>query len=164
METLFTLKTSSFDPSKTLPNKFVFNSSGCSGDNVSPELEWTGAPKATKSFAITVFDPDAPTDKGWWHWTVANIPADVTTIEEGASNNNKLPMGAVEGKTDFGTSGYGGACPPPGHKAHRYIFTVYALKTDRINIDKNTSGEAIDNQINANAIAKASFTVKYGRT
>ncbi|MCM2349005.1 MAG: YbhB/YbcL family Raf kinase inhibitor-like protein [Bacteriovoracaceae bacterium] len=164
METLFTLKTSSFDPSKTLPNKFVFNSSGCTGDNVSPELEWTGAPETTKSFAITVFDPDAPTGSGWWHWTVANIPANVTNIEEGASNNKKLPAGAIEGKTDYGTSGYGGACPPPGKKAHRYIFTVYALKTDKIDIDKNTSGKDLDNQINANTIAKASFTVKYGRS
>src|SRR6476660_3164805 len=82
----FTLKSTSFDMKKPLPMKQVFNGFGCTGENISPELEWSGAPKDTKSFAVTVYDPDAPTGSGWWHWTVVNIPSSVTKIDEGASN------------------------------------------------------------------------------
>lgn len=148
----FILRTTSFDTNQLLPNKYVYDGSHCSGENVSPELEWENAPEGTKSFAVTVFDPDAPSG-GWWHWTVVNIPAGVTKIPEGASNLHQLPNGAVEGKTDFGQTGYGGACPPPG-KSHRYVFTVYALKEEKIPADFDS--------IDRNALAKASFTVKYG--
>ncbi|MBA2406287.1 MAG: YbhB/YbcL family Raf kinase inhibitor-like protein [Bdellovibrionales bacterium] len=149
----FTLRTTSFDINQTLPNRFVYNGSNCQGENISPELEWDNPPEGTKSFAITVFDPDAP-EEGWWHWTVVNIPAYVSKIPEGASNEKHLPQGAVEGETDFGQKGYGGACPPPG-KPHRYIFTVYALKKAKVKSDFDS--------IDSNALAKASFTVKYGR-
>ncbi len=159
----FTLKTTSFDTKKQLPNKHVFNGFGCSGENVSPALEWTGAPAETKSFAITVYDPDAPTGSGWWHWTVVNIPASVTSIPEGASGAKKLPAGSVEGRTDFGAAGFGGACPPPGHKPHRYIFTVFALKTEKLDINGDASGALVGFNLNANSLGKASFTVKYGR-
>lgn len=159
----FTLKTNSFDAKKPLPNKHVFNGFGCAGENVSPSLEWSGAPKDTKSFAVTVYDPDAPTGSGWWHWTVVNIPANVTMIEEGASGAKKLPAGSIEGRTDFGSAGYGGACPPQGHKPHRYIFTVYALKADKLDINNEASGAMVGFNLNANSIEKASFTVKYGR-
>lgn len=159
----FTLKTSSFDVKKPLPNKHVFNGFGCSGENVSPELEWSGAPKDTKSFAIMVYDPDAPTGSGWWHWTVANIPANVSKIEEGASAAKKLPPGSVEGRTDFGAPGFGGACPPQGNKPHRYIFSIYALKTDKLDINGEASGAMVGFNVLANTIDKASFTVKYGR-
>ena len=149
----FHLKTTSFDINKFLPKKFVYNGSNCHGGNVSPELEWENAPEGTKSFAVTVFDPDAD-DEGWWHWTVVNIPASVNSLPEGASNQNLLPKGAIEGKTDFGNLGYGGACPPPGNP-HRYIFTVYALKKEKIDPDFDS--------IDENSLGKASFTVKYGR-
>lgn len=160
----FKLTTPSFDPKKPLPMKHVFNGFGCTGENISPALEWSNAPAGTKSFAITVYDPDAPTGSGWWHWTVVNIPSTVTKIEEGASNNKKLPSGAVEGRTDYGTPGWGGACPPKGDKPHRYIFTVHALKTDKLEgIDGGSSGALTGFNINANSLGKASFTVKYGR-
>lgn len=159
----FTLKTTSFDAKKPLPNKHVFNGFGCSGENVSPALEWTGAPKDTKSFAVTVYDPDAPTGSGWWHWTVVNIPATVTKLDEGASSAKKLPAGSVEGRTDFGGPGFGGACPPPGDKPHRYIFTVHALKVDKLDINEEASGAMVGFNLNANSLGKASFTVKYGR-
>lgn len=159
----FTVKTSSFDIKKPLPNKHVFNGFGCSGENVSPALEWSGAPKDTKSFAVTVYDPDAPTGSGWWHWTVVNIPANVMMLEEGASGAKKLPAGSVEGRTDFGSAGYGGACPPQGDKPHRYIFTVYALKTDKLDINNEASGAMVGFNLNANSLGKATFTVKYGR-
>lgn len=158
----FTLTTTSFDPKKPLPNKHVFNGFGCSGENVSPALEWTGAPKGTKSFAITVYDPDAPTGSGWWHWTLVNIPAGITKLDEGISNNKNLPQGAIEGRTDFGKQGYGGACPPPG-KPHRYIFTVHALKVDKLEVDGEASGAMVGFNLGANTLGKASFTVKYGR-
>ena len=163
METIFTLKTSSFDPKKPLPNKFVFNESGCRGDNISPALEWSGAPPETKSFAVTVFDPDAPTGHGWWHWTVVNIPANITRLEEGASNDHHLPPGVIEGKTDYNQVGYGGACPPSGDKAHRYVFTVYALKSEKMNINSKTPGKVVKESLDAESLAKASFTVEYGR-
>lgn len=159
----FTLKSSSLDPKRPLPMKHVFNGFGCTGENVSPALEWSGAPKDTKSFAITVYDPDAPTGSGWWHWTVVNIPATVTKLEEGASGMKKLPEGAVEGRTDFGKPGWGGACPPTGDKPHRYIFTVHALKTDKLQVDNEASGAMVGFNVNANSIGKASFTVKFGR-
>lgn len=160
----FTLSSSSFNPKKPLPMKHVFNGFGCSGENISPALEWAKAPEGTKSFAVTVYDPDAPTGSGWWHWTVVNIPATVTKLEEGASNNKKLPAGAVEGRTDYGKPGWGGACPPPGNKPHRYIFTVHALKVEKLEgIDGESSGALTGFNINANSIGKATFIVKYGR-
>jgi Raf kinase inhibitor-like YbhB/YbcL family protein len=159
----FKLKTASFDPKKSMPMQHVYNSFGCSGENVSPALEWTGAPKDTKSFAITVYDPDAPTGSGWWHWTVVNIPSNVSKIEEGASSAKKLPPGAIEGRTDFGTSGYGGPCPPKGDKPHRYIFTVHALKVDKLDIDSEASGAMVGFNVNANSLGKATFIVKYER-
>jgi Raf kinase inhibitor-like YbhB/YbcL family protein len=159
----FTLKTTSFDPKKPLPLKHVFNGFGCTGENLSPALEWEGAPKEAKSFAITVYDPDAPTGSGWWHWTVVNIPANVTKLVEGASGENKLPGESVQGRTDNGKSGYGGACPPPGNKPHRYIFTVYALKTEKLDLNTDSPGAQVGYNVNGNMIAKASFTVKFGR-
>ncbi|MGO7204604.1 YbhB/YbcL family Raf kinase inhibitor-like protein, partial [Rhizobium ruizarguesonis] len=94
---------------KSMTDAQVFNSFGCAGKNISPELTWSGAPEATKSFAIMAYDPDAPTGSGWWHWSVFNIPADASEIATGASGSKKLPAGTVEGRTDFGMSGYGGA-------------------------------------------------------
>lgn len=160
----FSLKSSSLNPKEPLPMKQVFNGFGCTGENISPALEWAGAPKDTKSFAVTVYDPDAPTGSGWWHWTVVNIPATVTSIEEGASNNGKLPAGAVEGRTDYGKPGFGGACPPQGDRPHRYIFTVYALKVDKLDgVSGESSGALVGYMLNANSLGKATFTVKYGR-
>jgi len=98
----------------------VFNGMGCTGGNTSPALAWTGAPAAAKSFAVTIYDPDAPTGSGWWHWVVYNLPATTTSLPAGAgdASKNLLPAGAVQGNTDFGAPGYGGACPPAGDKPH----------------------------------------------
>jgi Raf kinase inhibitor-like YbhB/YbcL family protein len=148
----------------TLTDNQVFNGFGCTGKNISPELQWANPPEGTKSFAVTVYDPDAPTGSGWWHWTVANIPANVKKLERGASNQPaKMPAGAVEGRTDFGKSGFGGACPPPGDKPHHYIFTVFALKTEKLEVGPEAGGAMFGYMINANSIGKASITAKYGR-
>ena len=160
----FTLSSPTIKPNSTLSLDQVFNGFGCTGKNISPALKWSGAPKDTKSFAVTVYDPDAPTGSGWWHWVVYNIPATVSGLPAGAGNaGGKLPAGALQGHTDFGTPGFGGACPPVGAKPHRYIFSVYALKTDRIDVPDEASAAMVGYMIHANSLAKASVTAHYGR-
>jgi Raf kinase inhibitor-like YbhB/YbcL family protein len=160
----FTLSSPTIKAGSTLTKAQVYNGFGCSGDNVSPELKWSGAPAGTKSFAVTVYDPDAPTGSGWWHWVVINLPADSTGLVEGAGSAvGKLPGGAMQGRTDFGSAGFGGACPPQGDKPHRYIFTVYALKTDKLDVPADATAALVGFMINANKLGSASFTAKYGR-
>jgi Raf kinase inhibitor-like YbhB/YbcL family protein len=160
----FAVHSSSWQDGQMMKSDYVFNAFGCSGNNVSPQVSWSGAPEGTKSFAISVYDPDAPTGSGWWHWTVFNIPANAAELPEGAgSDPSKLPGGAVQGRTDFGKPGYGGACPPKGDKPHRYILTVYALKTDKLDLNPDASGAMVGYYLNQNALAKASMTVTYGR-
>jgi Raf kinase inhibitor-like YbhB/YbcL family protein len=143
----------------------VFDGFGCTGDNVSPELRWSNAPKGTKSFALTMYDPDAPTGSGWWHWVIFNIPPDISALAAGAGKpgGSGEPQRAVQSMTDFGESGYGGPCPPVGHKAHRYIFTVYALKVDQLLLKPQASGAMVGYYLGQNALAKASFTGLYSR-
>ncbi|MCW7536677.1 YbhB/YbcL family Raf kinase inhibitor-like protein [Aquabacterium sp. A7-Y] len=142
----------------------VFNGFGCSGGNRSPALQWSGAPQGTKSFAVTVYDPDAPTGSGWWHWVVYNLPASVTSLPEGAGTvGGILPTGAVQGRTDYGTPGFGGACPPAGDKPHRYIFTVHALKTDKLDLPADASPALVGFMLHANRLGQARFTATYGR-
>ena len=121
--------------------KKVYNGFGCTGQNISPSLMWTSPPAGTMSYAITVYDPDAPTGSGWWHWMVYDIPATVTSIPAGAGNAGKpgLPAGALQGMTDFGAKGWGGPCPPAGDKAHRYVFTVFALKVPKLDVPANAT-------------------------
>jgi Raf kinase inhibitor-like YbhB/YbcL family protein len=164
----FTLKSSDIAPNAKIAEKHVYKGFGCEGGNVSPELEWKGAPTGTKSFAVTVYDPDAPTGSGWWHWVVFNIPATVTKLEQGAGDASgaKLPSGAVQSRTDFGGPGYGGPCPPKGpslKKPHHYIFTVHALKVDKLDLGPDASGALVGFMLNANALGKASVTGLYGR-
>ena len=125
--------------------------------NSSPHLKWSGAPEGTRSYAITCYDPDAPTGSGFWHWTVANIPADVTELPAGGP----VPAGAVEGRTDFGEPGYGGAAPPPGHGPHRYIFTVFAVDTERLDVTPDNSGAVFGFNLHFHTLAKASITATY---
>jgi Raf kinase inhibitor-like YbhB/YbcL family protein len=157
-----TLTSPDFTDGATLPEAQVLNGFGCAGGNQSPALEWSGAPEGTKSFILTVFDPDAPTGSGWWHWTVANIPGDVTSLAAGASPEG-LPQGAVEGRTDFGAPGFGGACPPEGASAHRYVFTIYAMPEAQLALDANASGAMVGFFANAMALDKAVLTANFGR-
>lgn len=161
----FTLTSPEIKANATIPKRFEYNGFGCSGENRSPALKWSGAPKGTKSFAVSVYDPDAPTGSGWWHWYVVNIPADVTQLpaDAGAAGGAKLPKGAMQVKSDYGTAAWGGVCPPAGDKPHRYVFTVYALKTGRIDLPADATPALAGFMVNADAIAKASFTAKYGR-
>ena len=161
----FRLTSPTIKDKSTISNEHVFNGFGCSGSNTSPELRWERAPKDTKSFAVTVYDPDAPTGSGWWHWVIFNIPPDTTSLAAGAgkSDGGGAPQGSIQSMTDFGQPGYGGPCPPKGHKPHRYIFTLYALKVDQLPLQKDASGAMVGFYLNQNALAKASFTGKYGR-
>ena len=161
----FTLSSPDLKPNAMMDKKFEFNGFGCAGENKSPALKWSGAPKDTKSFAVTAYDPDAPTGSGWWHWSVINIPATTSELpaNAGAVGGANLPKGAAHVRTDYGTAGWGGTCPPEGDKPHRYIFTVYALKTDKLDIPADATAALAGYMINDNQIGKASFTAKYGR-
>ena len=161
----FTLAGPTIKPGSMLTEAQVFNGFGCAGKNVSPALKWTGAPQGTKSFALSLYDPDAPTGSGWWHWVVYNIPASSTELAEGAgaADGKALPAGSLQGRTDFGAPGFGGACPPKGAKPHRYIFTLHALKTEKLEVPPDASAALVGFMVNANSLGKASFTAKYGR-
>jgi len=161
----FAVTSADLNASKPIDNKFVFNSFGCSGENISPALTWTNAPPGTKSFAITAYDPDAPTGSGWWHWVVYNIPASTTNVPQGAGDAKalKLPESAAQGNTDFGTPGYGGPCPPKGDKPHPYTFTVFALDTDKLDIPAGATAAFVGFNLHGHTIGKASITAKYGR-
>ncbi len=142
----------------------VLNTFGCSGGNVSPQLSWTNAPAGTKSFVLTMFDPDAPTGSGLWHWVVVNIPSSVGELANGASSNPaKLPAGSVETRTDLGSPGYRGPCPPAGDKPHRYIFTLHALKVEKLDVDVQTSAALVGFNVHMQEIGKATLTARYGR-
>ena len=159
----FTLTSPQFKEGGVLTTDQVFNGFGCTGKNISPRLEWSNPPAGTKSFAVTVYDPDAPTGSGWWHWVVYNIPADVRSLELGASGEpGKLPAGAVQSVTDFGAPGFGGACPPPGDKPHRYVFTVHALG-ETMDLPPTTMPAAVGFNIHGRVLGRATLTATYGR-
>lgn len=161
----FRLSSPDFQEGGTLKLEQVFNSFGCTGNNVSPELNWVEVPEGTKSFALTVFDPDAPTGSGWWHWVIFNIPASVNKLSKGAGDpkGNLAPAGSVQSRTDFGAPGYGGPCPPQGDKPHRYIFTLFALKTDKLDIPVDASAAMVGFNLFFNTLAKATITATFGR-
>jgi Raf kinase inhibitor-like YbhB/YbcL family protein len=161
----FSLTSSDVHAGQKIAAAQVFSGMGCTGSNVSPALAWTGAPAKTKSFAVTVYDPDAPTGSGWWHWVVYNLPATVTKLPAGAGDASKhlLPAGASQGNTDFGSAGYGGPCPPAGDKPHHYHFTVYALDTDKLDIPANATAAYVGFNVHGHLLAKAEFVALYGR-
>lgn len=142
-----------------------FNGFGCSGSDLSPHLQWKNIPEGTKSFAITAYDPDAPTGSGWWHWQIVNIPADVTELPTGTGSikNDKIPSGSSQINNDFGSRGFGGACPPVGHGIHHYRFTVHALSVNKLEIPENASGALAGYMINANTIESSTIEALYKR-
>ena len=142
----------------------IFNSFGCSGQNISPALNWSHAPQGTQSFALLVHDPDAPTGSGWWHWLVYNIPATATSLPAGAGDptTRLLPGGALQGRTDFGAYAYGGPCPPPG-KLHHYHFRLYALKVPKLEVPGDASAAFISFNVHANEIGETQIMATYSR-
>ncbi|WP_174873460.1 YbhB/YbcL family Raf kinase inhibitor-like protein [Vogesella oryzae] len=151
-------------PGKPMSKAQEYNGFGCNGGNVSPALRWKDAPAGSKSFAVTVYDPDAPTGSGWWHWLVFNLPADTRELASGAGNpGGVLPAGSVQSRTDYGVPGFGGACPPQGDRPHRYIFTVHALKVDKLELGADAMPALVGYMLNANSLGKTSLIATYGR-
>jgi Raf kinase inhibitor-like YbhB/YbcL family protein len=147
----------------TLARAQLHSEFGCRGDNPSPALTWTHAPAGTRSFALTVYDPDAPTGSGWWHWAVFDIPATQTSLARGIGRTAALPAGARQALNDFGTAGYGGACPPAGDKPHRYAFAIHALKVEHLDVPPDASASWVGAAIDESRIGQASIITRYGR-
>ncbi|PKI17830.1 YbhB/YbcL family Raf kinase inhibitor-like protein [Colwellia sp. 12G3] len=142
-----------------------FTGFGCSGGDLSPQLTWSGVPEGTKSFAITAYDPDAPTGSGWWHWQIVNIPLNVTELTAGAGSTKKdlAPTGSMQITNDYGNRGFGGACPPAGHGIHHYRFTVHALSVEKLELPEGASGALAGYMINANTIETSTIESLYKR-
>jgi Raf kinase inhibitor-like YbhB/YbcL family protein len=160
----FTLSSPDIAQGRKMASAQIFNSFGCSGENISPALNWSHAPEGTQSFALLVHDPDAPTASGWWHWLVYNIPATASSLPAGAGDPKArlLPSGAVQGRTDFATYAYGGPCPPPG-KLHHYHFRLYALKVPKLEVPGDASAAFIAFNVHANALGETQITATYSR-
>ena len=159
----FTLKSNDVGGQATM--KQVANGFGCTGENQSPQLSWENAPAGTKSFAITMYDKDAPTGSGLWHWVVVDMPTDIKELRAGAGDVSKklLPAGAIQLNNDGGQPGYMGPCPPEGAAPHQYLVTVYALKTDKLGIDAKTSPAIAGFYLNSMMLGKASIVFYYSR-
>ena len=148
-----------------IADTYVYSGFGCTGKDISPALKWSGAPAGTKSFALMVYDPDAPTGSGFWHWVMFDIPADVTSLPQGAGDlkAGKAPTGAVQSRTDFGVPGYGGPCPPQGDPAHHYHFMLFAVNTDKLGPPADASAAFVGFNLHFHTLAKAEFVATYGR-
>ena len=161
----FSIQSSNIADGATISNKHVYNNFGCSGKNLSPQISWSNTPAETKSFALTVYDPDAPTGSGWWHWVLINIPAKYNSlpINFGEKNQFRLVDGIMQIRNDFSNFSFGGPCPPKGAKAHRYIFTIHALRVENLELQENSTAALAGFMINQSSLAKASFTSYFGR-
>ncbi|MCB1493032.1 MAG: YbhB/YbcL family Raf kinase inhibitor-like protein [Rhodobiaceae bacterium] len=157
------LTSSSFGADGKFADKNVAGTFGCTGGNMSPQLTWSGAPEGTKSFAVTMYDPDAPTGSGFWHWLVYNLPPTATELPEGAgSDGSTLPDGAVQGRNDAGMNAYMGPCPPEGDDAHRYVITVFAVDVEALPAEL-PSAAVLGFNLHFHTLDKASVTYTYGR-
>jgi Raf kinase inhibitor-like YbhB/YbcL family protein len=147
-----------------IPQKFVYNQAGCSGDNLSPEISWNGVPTSAKSLALVVWDQDAPVSGGFYHWLILNLPAGSKGLAEGAGNvsSHKAPAGSIQLVNDWGDPGYGGPCPP-GHSRHRYHFILYALRVDQLPGTARTKISEAAAQIKQAALASTEVVLVYGR-
>ncbi len=153
----FVLKSKNIAEGGKISNKHVFNGFGCEGENIAPEFVWQNTPKGTKSYALTAFDPDAPTGSGWWHWQVYNIPA--VEFKLNAANNTAFTTST----NDYGQNAYGGPCPPKTDGFHRYEFTVHALGVEKLDVPDNASAALISYMINTNSLVSSTITAIYDR-
>jgi Raf kinase inhibitor-like YbhB/YbcL family protein len=150
----------------SVPLIYTAKAFGCSGGNLSPELHWSGAPAATQSFVVTLFDRDErSTPSGWWHWVVYNLPKNVSSLPQGAGteHSSALPAEALQGRSDLGEDAYHGPCPAKGDPPHRYVFTVYALNVAKLPVPPDSSGAMVTSIVQEHLLGKAVFVAHYGR-
>lgn len=161
----FSLSSNDIATGKFMDKAHEYNGFGCTGGDLSPHLKWSNAPVGTKSFAITVYDPDAPTGSGWWHWQVVNISINTSELSRGSGNNSLTSSlrGAVQIGNDYGAKSYGGACPPEGHGVHHYRFTVHALSVEKLSLPEGASGALAGYMINAHTIETSTIEALYQR-
>jgi Raf kinase inhibitor-like YbhB/YbcL family protein len=155
----FTLSSTDVADGAALANPQVSGIFGAGGEDVSPQLSWSGFPEGTKSFAVTVYDPDAPTGSGFWHWAVANVPVDVTELASGASTS--MPSGSVTLRNDGGLAGYIGAAPPAGHGPHHYYIAVHAVDVERLEVDDSASPAFLGFNLFSHTLGRAVITATY---
>ncbi|RLV08110.1 YbhB/YbcL family Raf kinase inhibitor-like protein [Streptomyces griseocarneus] len=154
----FTVTSEDLTPGGTLGDAQVY-----AKGNTSPQLRWEGHPEGAKSFAVTCFDPDAPTGSGFWHWVLFDIPLSVTELPAGAASGHmkELPAGAVHARNDYGTQDFGGAAPPPGDGPHRYVFTVYAVDQEKLGPDATASPAVVGFHLRFHALGRAQLIGEY---
>ncbi len=160
----FTVDSDDIAEGEMLSNDHVYNDAGLSGENISPHLRWSGFPAETRSFAVTCYDPDAPTGSGFWHWVLFDIPAGVTELPRGAASGDQkgLPEGAVHARNDAGSKDFAGAFPPKGDPPHRYVFAVHALDTEKLGPDENASPASVGFNLTFHTLARGVITALYG--
>ncbi|WP_280505217.1 YbhB/YbcL family Raf kinase inhibitor-like protein [Nocardia farcinica] len=156
----FTLTSEDVTDGQPLGNDQVSGIFGAGGKDISPQLSWSGFPPETKSFAVTVYDPDAPTASGFWHWAVADIPASVTSLPSGAADGG-LPEGAIQLRHDGGAPGFVGAAPPAGHGPHRYFIVVHAVDVETLGIDENATPALLGFNLFSHTLARATIVGTY---
>ncbi len=161
----FTLSSPEFADQGRLDKAHEYNDFGGNGANRSPALSWSGVPEGARSLALTLYDPDAPTGSGFWHWVAFDISPETCALrrDAGVVGGEHLPAGAIQSANDYGFRGFGGVCPPPGAGAHRYVFTLHALSVDKLGVDAATPNAVARYLIHANSIGTASITAFYER-